>query len=854
MSSAVSVVNAAPSALNHAPERMHAGNIWRAPLVPVALAFTTGVLLDRLAGVPLIGSLIAAVFMLAAWGINGFGGKPGLSLVYLAFAVAGLGAAYHHYRRDCHATDDIGWLVEDRPRVIQVRGFLDEEPHERWQPVDDPLRSPRQGEQPRSQSLTTLTVRQVHDRDGWVSASGRVQLIVNGSMADLHAGDEIETAGRLEALHVRQNPGERDEERELGDDGVRAVLRVQYTTDAVVRLAPASWLSMSSWRASIRGWGVRTLKDSMPAPQSGLAVALLLGEGQSLAPWEWEKYARTGVIHVLVVSGQHLAILAAFLWFCLRFTSIRLHSSILVIVLFLWAYALLTGARPSVVRSAASVSVIAAGMLARRPALPANALAAAWLLVLMLNPADVNNLGCLLSFVCVATLYWLSDRQRIREEALDPLEQLLLETRPMWQKALLGLGKLLLANYALSVLLWLVVTPLALSRLHFLPLTGLVIGPPVILLTSIALVTGFLQLLAGALIPPLAPLFAPLTYWMLTMCDALVDLGVDWWQRQGYVNDLPPWWLIGFYLLLSLVLFAPQLLTHRRLALLTALSWLSVGLAALLVRFRSDELRVTFLAVGAGGCTVFETPDGRVLLYDTGSMQGPGVARYCIAPFLWNRGIRRIDEVFLSHSDLDHFNGLIDLHDRFPIGQVSYTPSFAQKDNRAVRHVVGTLEEKGIPVRIIKQGDLLKAGSVTFEVLHPPAVGPAGIENVRSLVLLVTHGRHRLLLTGDLQDEGLAALTAQEPQRVDVLMAPHHGSRILKPKKLLAWARPSLIVSCQGLRPEETEPDPYAIPGVEFLGTWPHGAITIRSHASGLIVETFVTKKRFVVRSAAKTR
>src|SRR5438067_1031268 len=142
MSLAVPVVNAAPGAMIGVPERMHAGNIWRAPLVPVALAFTTGVLLDRLASVALIGSLFFATVMLAAWLINGFGGKPGLSLVYLAFAVAASGAAYHHYRRDCHATDDIGWLVEERPRVVQVRGILDDEPHVRWQKADDPLRSP----------------------------------------------------------------------------------------------------------------------------------------------------------------------------------------------------------------------------------------------------------------------------------------------------------------------------------------------------------------------------------------------------------------------------------------------------------------------------------------------------------------------------------------------------------------------------------------------------------------------------------------------------------------------------------------------------------------------------------------
>ena len=74
------------------------------------------------------------------------------------------------------------------------------------------------------------------------------------------------------------------------------------------------------------------------------------------------------------------------------------------------------------------------------------------------------------------------------------------------------------------------------------------------------------------------------------------------------------------------------------------------------------------LPVGHGGCTVLETPDGRTLLYDAGALAGPEVTRRQIAPFLWSRGIRRIDEVILSHADLDHFNGLPSLLDRFAIG------------------------------------------------------------------------------------------------------------------------------------------------------------------------------------------
>jgi len=80
-------------------------------------------------------------------------------------------------------------------------------------------------------------------------------------------------------------------------------------------------------------------------------------------------------------------------------------------------------------------------------------------------------------------------------------------------------------------------------------------------------------------------------------------------------------------------------------------------------------------------------------------------------------------------------------------------------------------------------------------------------------------------------------------------MAPHHGSRISNTPDLAAWARPRLVIACQG--PPQwpaRSPDPYTAAGTQFLGTWPHGAVTVRSHRTGLVVETFQTGQRFVVR------
>jgi competence protein ComEC len=281
---------------------------------------------------------------------------------------------------------------------------------------------------------------------------------------------------------------------------------------------------------------------------------------------------------------------------------------------------------------------------------------------------------------------------------------------------------------------------------------------------------------------------------------------------------------------------------------LVGLAWLCLGLLGGAMRAPDDELRVTFLAVGHGGCTVIETPDGRTLLYDAGAVAGPDVTRRVIAPFLWRRGVRRIDEVFLSHADLDHFNGLVSLLDRFTVGQVSSTPTFADKDNAAVRHTLEAVRRRGVAVRTLKAGDRLTAGAATLEVLHPPADGPPGKENVRSLVLSVRYQGASILLTGDLEEEGLNSVLATPAPHIDVLMAPHHGSPRPNGVRLAEWARPRVVVSCQGPRPDGGAEKAYKGKGIRVLPTWPHGAVTVRCRQGALVVETFATRERFVVR------
>lgn len=808
----------------------------QAPLVPVALAVAAGLVLDRYAGIP-----PQAGYVAAAAGLLGFvrsRGRRG-GTFWLAVTAAALAAVHHHIYRHTLAPDDIGHVATETPTPARVRGVLRDEPVPGPPPKPEPLMS-------RPRPVTTvapLEVTGLETAAGWVPASGRVRLSVEGRLDEVHAGDAVQVTGRLSLPPRAANPGERDSRETLRDRRITAVLQVRTSAAAVVRLAELSPASPTAWLGRLRAAGSRALQDLLPAETSGLAAALLLGDTTAPGPDEWEAFVRSGVVHVLAISGLHLGVLAGFLWFVLRVAGVRRRSAAGVVAAVIAGYAVLTGARPSAERAAVMVGVVCAGVVARRPVPWANAFALAGLVVVVLRPTDPFTPGCQLSFLSVFVLIWGAGRW-LAPRPPTPAEQLIEESRSPIVRAVRGVARGVIRSYAVAALLAGAAAPLVLAWQNVVSPIGVLLTPPVVLLTSVALVVGFPLLLLGMAAPALAAPLVPVVSGSLAAGRWLVHAAEAVPGGWVYAPAPSAGWLAVFYALLAAAVLAGRTWATR--AWLALGTWLLLGLALTGGRDRGDETRVTFLAVDHGGCVVIEPPDGRVLLYDVGTLSGPDVARRVVAPFLWHRGVTSIDEVFLSHGDLDHFNGLVELLKRFPVGLVTLTPSFANKATPGVATVLEELDRRGVPRRVVAAGERLDAGGPTLTVLHPPCDGPGPVENenVRSLVLLLEAAGGRVLLTGDLEGEGQAVVRRRPIPPVEVMLAPHHGARAANrtgPDSLAAWARPRLVISSQRAGPTEHLRAAYAATGAVVWDTPTQGAVTIRCHPRGVRAEAFRT-------------
>ncbi len=813
------------------------------PLVVVALALAAGIALDReLGGAAFALWWVAAVGCVVAWWWFWRGGHPLVSAWLLIGAILCTGGAWHDARWNLFSDRDLSRFAELEPAPTCIRGIVLTTPEVLPAPLFTPLRAIPGGERCR----TNLLVTGIRDGTTWLAAGGRCQLVVDGDFLAVEPGDQLQVFAKLRRPSPPMNPGEFDFAARARADRRLASL-VTGSPDCVTVVEPnrqAHVWGIVDW---FRERGQQTLRTYVGAERAGLAAAILLGVREELPYEETMPFFLTGTVHLLVVSGLNVAILATGLYSLVWIGWLPRRLILALIIAVVVAYALVAGADPPVLRAAVLVVLICLGAWTGRRGVAFNSLAAAAVIALALDPMQLFHTGTQLSFLCVAILVWLGQSERFnRKLTADPLDQLIAATRPwyekVWRSSVRWIWFLLLTSAAV----WLATLPMVLYQFHVASPVALLISPVVWLLALVIMWSGFVTLACGMLVPFVAVGAGSICDWSL---GALVRI-VDWAQRVPGGHFWAPgpalWWVLGFYFgLIAVMLWGERLLAVRWQWGLAA-AWIAIGFAPPIIHHfaRSDELRCTFVSVGHGSCVVLETPDGRTILYDAGSLGSPEFATQSVAGYLWERGTLRIDAIVLSHADVDHYNAVPGLLERFVVGAVYVSPMMfdaygATGPDTAPKVLRQAIDRAGVPIREIWAGDRLRVGEVTLDVIHPQQGGVIGSDNANSITLAVEYAGRRVLLPGDLETPGLDDVIAELPVDCDVLMAPHHGSRRSDPPGFVAWSTPEWVVISGGADSDPDVERTYAAAGARVLNTGKLGAIEFAVRREAISAASF---------------
>jgi competence protein ComEC len=815
---------------------------WRrvrfAPLAPLAFAASSGVLADRFVD-PLetfvwaIVGLVAAI--VAALALAGRAPRLGGWAILAAFVA--LGGGWHHYWWSDLAPDDLAranWSSAGR-RPCWVRGATVE---------GATFRKGESGPHDRGSTRTVLALTGINDGQGWRPASGRVQTWIAGDRSDLEAGRAVEAAGVTSEIEGPLNPGEVDFRPILRAQGIRLRLAIDEPSGVWPDPHGEDW-PWTRRLGMIRVWSAKRLASGLDPSVVPLASALLLGRREAVDPEVNDAFARTGTTHLLAISGLHLQVLAVFLGACVRGVGVGRKGTYLVVMVGTIAYALLVGLMPSVVRSAAMTVGACASGWRNRCVGPANLLSGAALATLLHNPSDLFDVGCQLSFLAVAAIMWLVPAVLEWDApVLLPLDVLERRLEPWWRMASrMGLAGLR-AGVVGSAVIWMAAWPLVSLRFHLVSPIGVLINIPLIPLTSLALLLSGLTLLLSAIWAPLGTPFAWACGQCLGWTEAAVRWGTAWRWGHSFVIG-PPWgWVLAFYAMLAIATIAGvSRWRSRRRWWALAIVWGTIGAVWPMVPSRPNTTEAEVLAVGHGLAVMVRSANGQTMLYDSGKMGDPHVGRRIIAPALWSRGVRQIDLIVLSHADSDHYNGLPDLLDRFVIRLVRVPPGFDGPANPGAKKLLDDVRARGIPVETIARGARIDLGGTILTAIHPPALLESGSsDNARSVVLEVASMGRRLLLTGDLEANGLFEVVAHPIAPLQAMLAPHHGGRTSNPAWLYSWAKPDLVVVSQrspsaGSRDPLT---PLAEGRFPLLRTWQSGAVLFRWSVTGLLATGFL--------------
>lgn len=763
------------------------------PLVIITLALAGGILCDRCWPRPAPAWWLAAAAALLAWWLAWRRSSDRVAACYLLLAMAACGATWHHLRWNAFGHDELGLFAETnaQPVCAVVRAL---EAPRRIPAAPQSLGGFVTGDRSR------LEVEAVALRDGelWKTASGRSTLVVDGHLLDIEAGDRLRVFAQLSAPSPTANPGEFDFARHAQCDRHLCVLRSEHP-QCVARLAPGGPLSIRRWLDNLRQGGDRLLWTHIDPQRSGLAAAMFLGLREELDPDQTQAFLETGTIHLLVISGLNVGILAACLLLALRTLLVRRSLTLITVGSATLLYAVATGAQPPVVRATVMVLVACAAHVYGRRVLAASSLALAAFVVLLLNPTELFRTGTQLSFLSVAALIWVA-RQPLAGP-VDPLTRLIRGSRPWPVRLGRRLGQQAYRATLASAAIWLLICPLVMARFHLLSPAAVVLGPLVALPVAVSMAAGFGVLLVGPAVPAAGTALGAVCDSNLWFIERCVEVARIMPMGHHWVSGPSDWWLGGFYGLLGLFVAAGTRRPPRRWCAAAIIAWTSVGLSASWIGAReAPQLRCTFLSVGHGCAVVAHLPDGQTLLYDAGRLGSGRAAATSISAYLWSQGILHLDAVVISHADADHYNALPELLQKFSIGAVYVSPVMFEDPSGAVGELKRVLTSAGLAIREIWGGDRLRSGNgCVIDVLHPPRRGVLGSDNANSIVLSLAWQDRRILLTGDLEPPGLDDLLVEEPLDCDVVLAPHHGSRLSDPPGLAAWSSPELVVVSGGL-------------------------------------------------------
>lgn len=639
----------------------------------------------------------------------------------------------------------------------------------------------------------------------------KLLVTVYNHIPNIEQGEKIRFPARLRPFKNFNNPGRYDYESAMKSKGFTCAASISNGRH-IVPMGPGHLPfpigALKKVQQPIRDFFRKKLSDQ----EFSLYRALILGERQGISHDLREPFNKTGLGHVLAVSGLHIGLVAwitffIFKWILSRSYSLALKIDIRKLAALLTCipvigYTCLAGFQVSSQRAMIMALAFLWSLILGREKEVWSTLALAGLVILAIDTNALFGISFQLSFLAMIGILWLTPAFMNKTPASIKTIQ---NKRTILDRFFVYFIGLIAVTLSATIFL----LPLISFYFHRISLVTIPANISVVPVLGLwVLPLGLLSAVMLPISPQAAEILLQAGTWGLNFMMEMIRFWSSLSWSSVWVITPNIFEIIMFYLLIFFIFFFRRWSWAKAGVLVITIFILAdIGFWTHRVYFNKD-LKVTFLDVGQGNSALVEFPGGKKMLIDGGGFSRDhfDVGKMVVAPFLWHSKICRIDYLVLSHPQADHMKGLRFIARFFHPkefwfnGDKVETPSF--------KELMEIIRSKGInkllPADMV---DGRRINGVKLEVLHPKS-GTYSLNHIKdssrlnnnSLVLKITYKGKSFLFPGDIEYQGEKAIISNKGHilKADVLLSPHHGSNSSSSKEFLQIVQPSICVISSG--------------------------------------------------------
>ncbi|MFH1798224.1 MAG: DNA internalization-related competence protein ComEC/Rec2 [Candidatus Omnitrophota bacterium] len=572
----------------------------------------------------------------------------------------------------------------------------------------------------------------------------------------IYIGDRLSIQGKLSIPSGKKNPAGFDYKRHLESQGIRAIFS-SSSKDILTKTGVQKELITSFLRflSRLRNESLAVMERYLSEKTAAVIEPLILGIRPLQEEGTSEVFEKTGTMHIFAVSGLHIGIVALMIMGLCRVLRCPEKAAYLLTIVGICVFAVFAGGRPSSARAAILGSFIILGLLLGRKTDLVNALLFSAFLITLFQPVQIFRIGFILSYLAVLSIIYI----------MPLIDSLLRVTFGP------GIKRFFLRTVSSSFSVWIGIAPVISSSFHIITPSIIFANLLAVPLLMVMIGLGFLLLLTGAI-----GFLQPAAIFTAFLLDGIARFLVG---SMRVISEVPFAYVrtaslsgilmfLFYAVLIAVVIAARRTQRQKSLVVIFILFAANVFVWNEAVKKPPNFTSVTFFDVGKADACLLEFPDGGTMLVDTGSSgkwRGVDAGRKILAPYLWQKGIRRVDCILITHSHDDHAGGLPYIMKNFQIEKIIAGNS-------------GFLDG----CLAVERGDIISGfPGMDFFVLNPPrnAMSYGNLNDDSVVVKAVTEKGDSILFCADITASAMKdILRFGTLLKSDLIKIPHHGSGI----------------------------------------------------------------------------